>query len=211
MRTQIRLRLFLPLLAVALGGLAAFQLGLLDRVGLGPGQAETVAASAAGGAEGDPSSDPVTTGSPTPATGEAAPAGTEAAEPTEEAAPTEAGATEDGTAGQSTGTSSGGMAELESALERHKVVVLVVYTPGSSVDSLVAQEGRLAAEDVGVGFVSVNAAKEKQIGELALEYDLRLTPTVLVFRRGPTVVNRFTGYLDRTAIAQAAATAKRPA
>ncbi len=213
MKSQIRLRVFLPLLAVAIGGLAAFQLGLLDRVGLGPGETGTVAASALGGAQGEPEADAATTEVPAPATGETAPAGTAPEETApEEVAPAEAAPADTGSAGEpATGSATGGLAELESALEQHKVVVLVVYTPKSSVDALVAQEARLATEDVGVGFVSVNAAKEQQVADLALAYDLRVTPTVFVFRHGPTLLNRFAGFADRATIAQAAATAKRPA
>ncbi len=208
MKSQIRLRVFLPLLAVALGGLVAFQLGLLDRVGLGPGETGTVAASALGGAQGEPEADAATTEAPAPATGETTPAGTAP----EETAPEEVAPADPDSAGDpSTSSATGGLAELESALEHHKVVVLVVYTPKSSVDALVAQEARLATEDVGVGFVSVNAAKEQQVADLALAYDLRVTPTVFVFRRGPTLLNRFAGFADRATIAQAAATAKRPA
>lgn len=202
MKSRIRLRVFLPLLTVAIGGLAAFQLGLLDRVGLGPGETGTVAASAMGGAEGEPEAETATE-APATATGEPTPAETAPAE----TAPVEAEATGE----PSTSSATGGLAELESELEGHKVVVLVVYTPGSSVDALVAQEARLAAEDVGVGFVSVNAAKEKQVADLALTYDLRVTPTVFVFRPGPTLLSRFTGFADRATVAQAAATAKRPA
>jgi thioredoxin-related protein len=76
--------------------------------------------------------------------------------------------------------------------------------PDSAVDVEVTREARLAASDAKAGFVSVNASREKMIRELATEYDIRHTPTVLVFTRGPQLDNRLIGYVDQTTVAQAA-------
>jgi hypothetical protein len=184
------LRVLLPIAAVAVAGLLFVQFGL-DALGLGPDTGEPVAASAVGSAS--PSATPQetpetlgqtgTTGAP-----EQAPAEQPSSEPVEE---------------------SGGMTQLEAELETHKVVVLVVYSPEGAVDSLVTSEARLGASDVNAGFVAVNAQKEKLIGDLALEYDLRETPAVLIFRRGPELKTKLVGYADRQTVAQAAQDARR--
>ena len=43
---------------------------------------------------------------------------------------------------------------------------------------------------------------------LAAEYDVREAPATLVFTRGPRVAYRVAGYMDRQAVAQAAADAR---
>jgi hypothetical protein len=103
------------------------------------------------------------------------------------------------------------MDALEAALLERKVVVLVVYTPGAPLDELITREARLGAADVNAGFVTVNGAREKMIGELALTYDLRDTPAVLIFRRGPELRTMLVGYADRQTVAQAATDARRKA
>ncbi len=182
-RSQVRLRVVLPVLVVAIAGLGVVKFGL-GALGLGPDQGEPVAASAVGG--GAPPVSNATTAEAAGATTEAGSAGTET-QPTE----------------------SGGMAELAAELETHKVVVLVVYSPGAAVDTIVTREARLGAEDVDAGFVTVNAAKEKLVGDLALTYDLRVTPVVLVFRRGPELKTKLVGWADRETVAQAAKDARR--
>jgi len=187
MRQQIRLRFLLPLLVVAVGGLGVAKLGL-GPLDTGTGDEPATAAAPAATAEATAPAE-TATGTTTDAGGGAT------GDPAAEAA-----------AAQPANT---GEAKLEAALKEEKVVVLVVYSPDAAVDSLVTREARLAAGDVGAGFVSVNAAKEKQIAELALAYDLRSTPVVLVFERGPELVTRLAGYVDRETVAQAAQDAKR--
>ena len=198
-RSQVRLRVFLPLIAIAAAGLAFVQLGGLDLVGLAPDEPEPVAASASGSGSGEPLE-------PAPAT----------TAPTEEPAPAETTPTEPVPADSEPAafaSESGGLDALEAELADHKVVVLVVYSPNASVDSQITREARLAAEEVGVGFLAVNGAKEKMIGELALAYDLRETPAVLVFKRGaePELAMRLVGWADRETVSQAALDAKRAA
>ena len=187
MRSQVRLRVLLPVIAVAVAGLLFVKFGL-DALGLGPDTGEPVAASAVGSASpsATPQETPTTPGQ-TGTTGASAPAEEPAAEPTSE---------------------SGWLTLLGNELEAHKVVVLVVYSPGSAVDSLILSEARLGASDVNAGFVSVNAQKEKMIGDLALTYDLRQTPAVLVFRPGPELMKKLVGFADRQTVAQAAQDAR---
>ncbi len=189
MKTRVRLRLILPVIAVAIAGLLFFQFGR-DAVGLG--------------------SDEPTQAAVTPASAEPAapaPAEPQAAEPAAAtpASADEASATEE--SASETSSDSGGMTELRSALQLYDVVVLVVYTPTGNVDSSILSEARLGADEMDAGFVAVNAKKETMVGELALTYDVRETPTVLVFTQGtepePEVQKRFIGYADRVTVAQA--------
>ena len=49
----------------------------------------------------------------------------------------------------------------------------------------------------------------QKVAALAAEYDVREAPATLVFTRGPRVAYRVAGYMDRQAVAQAAADAHR--
>jgi hypothetical protein len=170
---------------VAAAGLAVLQLDLLDKVGLTSSDTEPPAAAPAVLA---PSIAAAGSASEVELGEATMPAGTGEATPAEPAP----------------GSGSGGMDALEAELEKHEVVVLVAYMPDSAVDLEVTREARLAAADTKAGFVSVNASREKMIRELATVYDIRDTPTVLVFTPGPQLDNRLIGYVDQTTVAQAA-------
>ena len=188
-RAQVRLRVLLPVVAVAIAGLLFVKFGM-SALGLGPDAGEPVAASAVGSA------------SPSTPKATPAPSGQTETAPATEPAPAE-------TTAPPPASEAGGMAQLESELVTHRVVVLAVYSPDGAVDSLITSEARLGASDVNAGFVAVNAQKEKMIGDLALEYDLRETPAVLIFRRGPELKTKLVGYADRQTVAQAAQDARR--
>ena len=81
---------------------------------------------------------------------------------------------------------SGGMTQLEAELESTRSSCSSSTRPTAAVDPRRRARRDSGADDVNAGFVAVNAPKENQIGDLALEYDLRETPAVLVFRRGPS-------------------------
>ncbi len=188
MRSRVRLRVLVPLAAavvVAAAGLAVLQLDLLDKVGLTSSDTEPAAAAPA---------------VPEPSIAAAGSASEEA--PGETTMPGETG--EATPTAPASASGSGGMDALEEELATHDVVVLVAYMPDSAVDLEVTREARLAAADTKAGFVSVNAAREKMIRELATVYDIRDTPTVLVFTPGPQLDNRLIGYVDQTTVAQAA-------
>lgn len=179
MTSQLRLRYLLPLVVVALGGLAVFKLGLLG-----------------GGSQAEASNSPLPP----------AAAGT-------------AGATTQRTAGtgrparQQPRTAKGptGVQSLAGALKRSPVVVVVVYSPVGAVDNLEIAEARLGAGDAGAAFLTLDASKERSIGEFAETYDVRLTPTVLIFRRGPKLVKTFIEFADRDTVAQAVEDARHSA
>jgi hypothetical protein len=97
---------------------------------------------------------------------------------------------------------------LEGALRRHSVVVVLFYAPGDDYDTIQARETRAGALAAKAGFLALNVTKNQQVAALAAEYDVREAPATLVFTRGPRVAYRVAGYLDRQAVAQAAADAR---
>jgi hypothetical protein len=104
-----------------------------------------------------------------------------------------------------------GMERLAAQLEKHGVVVVVVYSPDSAVDTLVIAAARSGAKAADAGFLALNGAKENEIGELAASLNLRLTPTTLVFADAPQssqLVKKFVGYVDGETVAQAAQDAR---
>jgi hypothetical protein len=98
-------------------------------------------------------------------------------------------------------------AALSAALLRHGVVVVLFYAPGDDYDAIQTRETRAGALSADAGFLALNVKKNSQVAALAAEYDIRDAPATVIFKRGPTVVYRVAGYMDRDAIAQAAANA----
>jgi hypothetical protein len=97
---------------------------------------------------------------------------------------------------------------LEAALRKDSVVVVLFYAPGDDYDTIQTRETRAGALAVGAGFVAVDVTKNRAVRELAATYEVLEAPATVVFRRGPKVVYRVAGYMDRAAIAQAAANAR---
>jgi hypothetical protein len=186
-KDQLRLKLILPLVAVAIGGLAAAKFVLLDE-----DSSEAVAA-------------PAAATSPAPSSPEPAPPVTDPAET--ESVPSDELAGEEDEAGSEEEVETG-LAKLERKLLKKPIVVVVVYTKNGAVDALQVSEARAAAEDVGVGFLALNGRKQSDVEELAKAYDIRTTPLVLIVRRGPELAARFEKYADRETVAQAAELAK---
>jgi hypothetical protein len=98
---------------------------------------------------------------------------------------------------------------LEGALRKHSVVVVLFYAPGDDYDTIQARETRAGALAAKAGFLALNVTKNQQVAALAAGYDVREAPATLVFTRGPRVAYRVAGYMDRQAVAQAAADAHR--
>ena len=191
MREQLRLKLVVPLVVIALGGLAVAKFVVLDDDSV---EAEAAIPAATvvdtAGADSEP---PATTTTEEPAAEEPAAEEPAAEEPAAEEPPAE----------------DAGVRKLDKALEKNKVVVVVVYSPDGAVDAQQVGEARSGAADVNVGFLSLNAAKEKEIGDFAQTYEIRTTPVVLVFRRGPELVGRFETFADSVTVAQAAQDARQ--
>ena len=104
---------------------------------------------------------------------------------------------------------------LALALRSHAVVVVSLYTPDSSVDSMATDEARHGALVAHVGFVAFNVADEKIVAPLSSLLTGAPTPAdrvldgpaVLVFVRPNTLFVRLNGFADRDTVAQAAANA----
>jgi hypothetical protein len=101
------------------------------------------------------------------------------------------------------------LSPLEGALRKHSVVVVLFYAPGDDYDTIQARETRAGALAAKAGFLALNVTKNQQVAALAAEYDVREAPATFVFTRGPRVAYRVAGYMDRQAVAQAAADARR--
>jgi hypothetical protein len=104
---------------------------------------------------------------------------------------------------------------LALALRSHSVVVVSLYTPGASVDSMATAEARHGAALADAGFVSFNVADEKVVSPLSSLLTGAPTPAdrvldgpaVLVFARPRNLFVRFNGFADRDTVAQAVANA----
>jgi hypothetical protein len=104
---------------------------------------------------------------------------------------------------------------LALALRSHSVVVVSLYTPDASVDSMATDEARHGALAAHVGFVAFNVADEKIVSPLSSVLTGAPTPAdrvldgpaVLVFVRPKALFVRLNGFADRDTVAQAAANA----
>ena len=104
---------------------------------------------------------------------------------------------------------------LALALRAHRVVVVSLFTPASSVDTMATAEARQGAETAHVGFVAFSVADEKIVSPLTSLLTGAPTPAdrvldgpaVLVFVRPNSLFVRLNGFADRDTVAQAAANA----
>ena len=96
------------------------------------------------------------------------------------------------------------LSPLDRQLRAHRVVVVLFYSPGDDYDTLQTRETRAGALDAKAGFLALNVTRDSQVAELAARYNVRDAPATLIFRRGPQIAYRVAGYLDRSAVAQAA-------
>jgi hypothetical protein len=179
-RDQLRLKLVVPLVVVAVAGLAVAKFVVLKE---DSSEAEAATPSA-------------------PVVEPAAPAAPASTSPTETTSTGEEAVEEPP-------AENGGILKLEKALKKHKVVVVVAYSPDGAVDATQISEARSGADDVNAGFVALNAGKEREIGDFAQLYEIRTTPIVLVFRRGPELVGRFETFADDVTVAQAVHNARQ--
>jgi hypothetical protein len=104
---------------------------------------------------------------------------------------------------------------LALALRSHAVVVVSLYTPGSSVDRMSTDEARRGAHVAHAGFVAFNVADEQVVSPLSSVLTGAPTPAdrvldgpaVLVFVRPNSLFVRLNGFADHDTVAQAAANA----
>ena len=94
------------------------------------------------------------------------------------------------------------------ALRRNRVVVVVVYTPGATVDSVVRAEARAGARASDAGFVQMSALSERLVEPFVAKTGVLPSPAVVVLKR-PGVVTAKLSVTDRETVAQAVAQARR--
>lgn len=97
---------------------------------------------------------------------------------------------------------------IDRALRRNPVVVVVVYLPGASVDSVVRREAKAGARTARAGYVAVSALSERLVRPLVAKTGVLPAPAVLVLER-PGVVATTLGVTDRQTVVQAVAQARR--
>jgi len=97
---------------------------------------------------------------------------------------------------------------VDRAFRVHRVVVLVVYMPGSGVDALVRKEARAGVIASGAGYVPVSALNNLVAGQVVAKTGVLPDPAVLVVKR-PGIVAATLGVTDRETVVHAVAQAKR--
>jgi hypothetical protein len=93
------------------------------------------------------------------------------------------------------------------ALTEHRVVVAALVVPDAALDATELAEAKAAAEQAGVGFVSVNVLRERAGRSLAERLGVVETPAVIIYRRPAKAFIKLEGFADRDMVAQAVANA----
>ncbi len=94
------------------------------------------------------------------------------------------------------------------ALQRHRVVVVSVFSPKGAVDGLAKAEAEAGAEAAGAGFVALSALERDNAEPLATKLGVLKAPSVLVYTRPAKLFVKLDGFADLATVAQAAANAR---
>jgi hypothetical protein len=94
------------------------------------------------------------------------------------------------------------------ALRSNRVVVVMVYMPGASVDAVVRAEARAGARSGGAAYVPLSALSGRLMQPLVAKTGVLPNPAVVVVKR-PGVVTATLGVTDRQTVAQAVVQARR--
>jgi hypothetical protein len=94
------------------------------------------------------------------------------------------------------------------ALQKHRVVIVALYTPGSKLDEMAEAESRAAAKAEGAGFVPLDVFRQKEGNPILHKLGVIDTPAVLVVSRPAHIYAKLPGVTDRTIVAQAVADAR---
>ncbi len=97
---------------------------------------------------------------------------------------------------------------IHRALRRNRVVVVMVYMPGASVDAFVRREAKAGARASRAGYVAVSALSERLVRPLVAKTGVLPDPAVLVIKR-PGIVGASLSVTDRETVAQAVAQVRR--
>jgi hypothetical protein len=93
---------------------------------------------------------------------------------------------------------------LAASLARSRVVVVALYAPKVELDDMALAEAKAGASAAGSGFLAINVLDESQTRPLTKELGVLEDPAVLVFRRPGELVTRFSGFVDKQTVFQAA-------
>jgi hypothetical protein len=192
MRQQLRLRVLLPVALLGLlgAGFGAFAMG-------GPATPASIPVSNWGAAD-TGATDTGATGAGTNKSKQA-PAPAPASAPAPAPTPTPAPSTEPKPESKTT---------LKHELEANRIVVVVFHTRGSDLDAAAVREARAGAAAAEGGFLAVDVKNERDVADLAAEYEVLGAPTVLVLGHDGALRSRFDGYVDRETVAQAVTNAR---
>jgi hypothetical protein len=98
--------------------------------------------------------------------------------------------------------------QVAKALQKHRVVVVALYTPGSQLDELARAESRAGAKAQRAGFVALDVFRPKQGNPILHKLGVVDTPAVLVVSRPANVYAKLPGVPDRVIVEQAVADAR---
>ena len=98
--------------------------------------------------------------------------------------------------------------KVAKALQKHRVVVVALYTPGSKLDEMAEAESQAGAKAEGAGFVHLDVFRQKEGNPILRKLGVIETPAVLVVSRPAHVYANLPGVTDRTIVAQAVADAR---
>jgi hypothetical protein len=98
--------------------------------------------------------------------------------------------------------------KVAKALQKHRVVVVALYTPGSKLDEMAEAESQAGAKAEGAGFVQLDVFRQKEGNPILRKLGVIDTPAVLVVSRPAHVYAKLPGVTDRKIVAQAVADAR---
>jgi len=99
-------------------------------------------------------------------------------------------------------------APLRTALRKHRVVVAVLYAPGSPEDALTILSGLAGAAKAHAGFAALNVRDEAVAEAMASKLPGSSDPSVLVVSRPGDIKFLISGFIDGDAVAQAVRAAR---
>lgn len=99
-------------------------------------------------------------------------------------------------------------AVVHSALEKHAVAVVAIYSSKNATDRSVLAEARAGAHEAHARFIAANIVREPVAASIESWAGTSDAPAVLVVRRPGKIVFEVTGLTDRATVAQAATTSR---
>jgi hypothetical protein len=95
--------------------------------------------------------------------------------------------------------------KVAKALQKHRVVVVALYAPGSELDEMARAESQAGAKAKGAGFVTLHVFRQKEGNPILQKLGVVDTPTVLVVSRPAHICATLPGVSDRRIVEQAVA------